>query len=199
MTSDHSNIPKVDKPNELRRRLAKGGLAAPIVLASLVSKPVLALPGNPAPAPYTCTISGQLSGNTSSHEVASCNTLGQGQSEWLANPYTDTNPATLSGFGVPDYFFFDGTNLSTSSSYPVATIHQILSLPAPTGLESAKKAVVLLLNAKNNTDPTIYPLTESQAQRLFIAAATNTSFIDTDPDVNWDPAHVSAFIDLLYH
>jgi len=199
MMSDQTNIPKSDKPNEFRRRLAKGGLAAPIVLASLASKPVLAIPSNPGPAPYTCTISGQLSGNTSSHDVVSCNTLGQGQSEWLAIPYDSSNTATLSAFGVPDYFFFDGTNLSTTNSYPVATIHQILSLPAPSGLESAKKAVVLLLNAKTITDPTIYPLTESQAQRLYIAAATHTPFIDSNPDVNWDTAHVSAFIDLLYH
>ena len=48
------------KPVDLsRRRLAKSGLAAPIVLATLASKNALASPA------YRCTISGQLSGNTS--------------------------------------------------------------------------------------------------------------------------------------
>jgi hypothetical protein len=44
-----------------RRRLAKGGLAAPIVLATLASKHALADPL------YACTVSGKLSNNTSPH------------------------------------------------------------------------------------------------------------------------------------
>ena len=63
--------------NEQRRRLTKGGLAAPIVLGTLLSRPVLGA------APYNCTISGQLSGNTSSHGApVECGTLGASPGYW---------------------------------------------------------------------------------------------------------------------
>lgn len=63
--------------NEKRRRLAKGGLAAPVVLGTLMSRPVLGA------APYNCTVSGQLSGNTSSHgEPVDCSTLGLSPGYW---------------------------------------------------------------------------------------------------------------------
>lgn len=66
--------PQVD---EQRRRLTKGGLAAPIVLGTLLSRPVLGA------APYNCTISGQLSGNVSSHGTpVDCSTLGLSPGFW---------------------------------------------------------------------------------------------------------------------
>ncbi len=60
--------------NEQRRRLAKGGLAAPIVLGTLLSRPVLGA------APHNCTISGQMSGNVSTHVQGVCSTLGRSPS-----------------------------------------------------------------------------------------------------------------------
>ena len=66
--------PQVD---EKRRSLTKGGLAAPIVLGTLLSRPVLGA------APYNCTISGQMSGNVSSHGApVDCNTLGLSPGFW---------------------------------------------------------------------------------------------------------------------
>ena len=63
--------------NEQRRRLTRGGLAAPVVLGTLLSRPVLGA------APYNCTISGQLSGNTSSHgDPVVCATLGRSPGYW---------------------------------------------------------------------------------------------------------------------
>lgn len=57
--------------NEQRRRLAKLGLAAPVVMGTLLSRPVLGA------APHKCTISGQLSGNVSTHATTiQCNSLG---------------------------------------------------------------------------------------------------------------------------
>lgn len=56
--NDQDTRPPID---EQRRRLSKVGLAAPVVLGTLLSRPVLGA------APYNCTISGQLSGNVSSH------------------------------------------------------------------------------------------------------------------------------------
>jgi hypothetical protein len=82
--------PQVD---EKRRRLAKGGLAAPIVLGTLLSRPVLGA------APYNCTISGQMSGNVSSHgEPVSCRSLGVSPGYWMNHeawptPYVFGAPA----------------------------------------------------------------------------------------------------------
>jgi len=189
--SDRIDAQQGKTPNTLRRKLVKGGLASSVVLATLASKPVLGA------VPYNCTISGQLSGNTSSHGVAPCNSLGKSSAEWVASPYSSGNTDTLATLGVQNFFFFDGTNLSTVNTDPAATINKILTLTAPVGLEYAQKAVVLLLNA--TTDPTLYPLTKSQAKGLFVAAATNASFIDTNPDVTWTIAQVHGYIDLLYH
>ena len=59
-----SNLPEQpDRPDLLRRRLARGGLAGTVVLGSLLSKPVLGAPG--FNVPQHCTISGQMSGNMS--------------------------------------------------------------------------------------------------------------------------------------
>jgi len=69
--SDLTSKPNAGQPDALRRRLTKGGLAAPVVLATLLSKPVLGA------APHNCTISGQISGNTSTHEQGVCSSLGQ--------------------------------------------------------------------------------------------------------------------------
>jgi len=82
--------PQVD---EQRRRLSKGGLVAPIVLGTLLSRPVLGA------APYNCTMSGQMSGNTSSHgDPVDCSTLGlspgyyKNHDAWPA-PYVYGGPA----------------------------------------------------------------------------------------------------------
>jgi hypothetical protein len=237
--TEQTNVPKPDQPNAMRRRIAKGGLAAPVVLASLVSKPVLAdfniLGGGPPP--YNCTISGQLSGNTSSHGVESCSGLQKSAALVAADypyplgppaivtalsyliDYTDAGGTTFPGLfpNLPkNYFFISGTGtdgsghvtggiLSFSSggiqpggSVP-ASINQILHLPAPAGSEYAVKALVLLLNAKGLSDTSTYPIIQSQAERLYVAAATGGGFTDTNPTVNWTNAEVHSYIDLLYY
>lgn len=73
-----------------RRQFAKAGAAAPVVLGSLLSKPALAA------QPYNCTISGQLSGNTSPHAGAAiCKTLGSTPDVWKATTAWPTG--TLAG------------------------------------------------------------------------------------------------------
>lgn len=62
--------------NEQRRRFTQGGLAAPVVLGTLLSRPVLGA------APHNCTISGQLSGNVSTHVQGDCAELGQSPSDY---------------------------------------------------------------------------------------------------------------------
>lgn len=186
------------QPDALRRRLAKSGLAAPVILATLASKPVLA-----TAVPWNCTISGQLSGNMSGHEGETCTALGDSQIV-LAGQYAEPAKKDLVLInvfpGLTNYFFFDGTNLSSSSAgNSAATIAKILSQSAPVGLVYAQKAVVLLLNAKHSTDASLnYPLTEYQARQLYEAAATNAVFHDTDPDPSWSPSQVQQYIDLLW-
>ncbi|MDP2834204.1 MAG: hypothetical protein Q8Q28_13100 [Pseudomonadota bacterium] len=86
--SDPTSKPKTDQPDALRRRLTQGGLAAPVVLATLLSKPVLGA------APHNCTISGQISGNLSTHEQGVCSTLGQTPAYYAALAPT-TWPSTV--------------------------------------------------------------------------------------------------------
>ncbi|MCP5278715.1 MAG: hypothetical protein H6935_10200 [Thiobacillus sp.] len=59
--------------NEGRRKLTKASLAAPVVLGTLASRPVLA-------DAWNCTISGQISGNISRPGKVDCATLGQSPS-----------------------------------------------------------------------------------------------------------------------
>lgn len=63
-----------------RRRFTRAGAAAPVVLGSLISRPVLATGDRP---PYNCTISGKMSGNLSSHpNQVDCKTLGHSPGYW---------------------------------------------------------------------------------------------------------------------
>lgn len=68
--------PSVKNPS--RRRLARAGIAAPVVLGSLTSQPVLGTTSR-----YWCTISGKLSGNVSNHaNELNCKTLGKSPGYW---------------------------------------------------------------------------------------------------------------------
>ena len=53
-------IDDAEPPDQVRRRLAKGGLAIPVVLSTLGSRPVF------GEVVHNCTVSGRMSGNTSS-------------------------------------------------------------------------------------------------------------------------------------
>ena len=80
--------------NAQRRRLAKAGLATPVVIGTLLSRPVL------AEAPHHCTISGQISGNASPRfgDGVACNTLGDSPTDWAGttiwpNPFVAGKPS----------------------------------------------------------------------------------------------------------
>ena len=190
--------PKIDQQ---RRRLAKGGLAAPVVIGTVLSRPVLGA------TPWTCTISGQLSGNMSGHETETC-ALGKSHSA-LTGEYATVPDKILAQFPllVNDYIFKDLSTLAlTLTSVPgtnvPATIHEVLSASLIGELLYAQRALVLLLNAKGLSDTSTYPLTEFQARLLFISAAnpTHPQFVDTNPNVTWNyNPDVKSYIDVLYH
>lgn len=184
-----------------RRRLTKAGLAVPAVLGALASRPVL------ANVPWKCTISGQVSGNMSGHELETCTTLGDGQSVLATKYSADSNNVTpnkrtrisdLFSDLTTDYFFLDGNSLTATATNNVATIYEILSKTAPSSLLYAQRALVLLLNAKSIGDTTLYPVTEFQAKKLYVAAATQASYQDTNPTLTWSYGEVTYYIDLLW-
>ena len=78
-----------------RRRFACAGLAAPIILGTLASKPVLGQTG----APYNCTISGQVSGNVSGPADVNCATLGFTPAHWAG---TESWPLGFARGGTPN-------------------------------------------------------------------------------------------------
>jgi len=89
-----------------RRRFTRAGLSAPVVLGTLVSKPVLGAPI------YHCTVSGHVSGG-SPHEGdnASC-VVGKSRAYWLAASQTewrDIKKGTLDGRSCPS----SGSNAGT--------------------------------------------------------------------------------------
>ena len=99
--------PSVRNPS--RRRLARLGVAAPVVLGSLTSRPVLG-----STSTYWCTISGKLSGNLSNHENSlNCKTLGRSPGYWknktwpsgFSNGTMCDNDCRFSGSYVAGTFF----------------------------------------------------------------------------------------------
>ena len=197
---EHSTPEASPKIDQQRRRLAKGGLAAPVVIGTLLSRPVLGA------TPWKCTVSGQLSGNVSGHETETCTALGKSHSI-LTSEYAALAPTTiLAQFHllVNDYIFKDSGGLLTltSAGNTAATIQEVLSASLAGELLYAQRALVLLLNAKGLSDTSTYPLTEFQARLLFISAAnpTHPQFVDTNPNVTWNyTTDVKNYIDVLYH
>ncbi len=78
--SDQASKPNGNTPDALRRKLVKSGLATPVVLATLASQPVLGA------STHNCTISGQLSGNVSTHLQGNCAELGQTPAYYASLP-----------------------------------------------------------------------------------------------------------------
>ena len=93
------NESEIKQPDALRRQLVKGGLATPVVLATLASKQVLGA------APYNCTISGKMSGNASGHGQAQACGIGRSPGYWKYPnaPQFHTWPASSWAPGNPFY------------------------------------------------------------------------------------------------
>ncbi len=75
-----------------RRRLVRSALAAPVVLSSLASKPVLGAEA------YHCTVSGQLSGNVSAHPgdvICAARSVRAGPSGLIPHSWTSDHKGDL--------------------------------------------------------------------------------------------------------
>lgn len=108
--NDHQDSPQHPCPDPLRRRLIKGGFAAPVVLTTLASKPVLGA------ATHNCTISGQLSGNISTHIQGTCTLLGKSPQHYGAMLPVNW-PNAVNDFLVPSTGF-ERIFLQTPNSLP---------------------------------------------------------------------------------
>jgi hypothetical protein len=173
------NTETENKPVDLnRRRLAKTGLAAPIVLATLASKNALADPT------YRCTISGQLSNNFSptGHgsstdpclfnltptSLKTSDTWGSLEKTTVFNTYFGRN-----------VFYVRNDKLVTGSSNPPATLEQVIKLePNFTGnnnslerLALGRWCIVGIINAFNHG--LSYPLNEATIKDMYFKAHPN--------------------------
>ncbi len=152
-----------------RRRFTRGGLAAPVVLGTLASKPILGRAGG-----LQCTISGNNSINPSVRGGAvQCNASGVGPASWLSNmswpapltrgQLTNNNPDIQAASGT----VFDGWILQgTSSSYTTSAIFSQTSVTtSSTTLNNAFKV--------NNGNAKATMLQVLMPKAVSTAAATN--------------------------
>lgn len=107
-----------------RRRFTRGGLAAPVVLGTLASKPILGRAGG-----VQCSPSGQESGNVSFGGASACPAVGASAQSWLSNSswpapltrgqLTNNNPDVQAASGT----VFDGWLLQgPTNSYTTSAI-----------------------------------------------------------------------------
>lgn len=107
-----------------RRRFTRGGLAAPVLLGTLASKPILGQAG------VQCTVTGNMSGNTSVRGTQpACSQSGASSTSWLNNmswpapltrgQLTNSNPDIQAASGT----VFDGWILQgATNSYTTSAI-----------------------------------------------------------------------------
>ena len=175
--------PTSSPANPMRRRLAKGGLAAPVVLASLASKNAL------AGAPYKCTVSGKMSGNyspgaTGHNSSVVCSSLGNSCATWAGACKND--PKTFVNCGFPDNYngkisgskCYLGDKQQTSGWQKPATCYHVLShsgtVGSPLNPLLAKQALCAYLNA--GLLGAEYPVTGAECVTIYkTAVSTGTS------------------------
>ncbi len=196
------------KVNQGRRRLTQGGLAAPIVLATLASKGAL------ADVPYHCSLSGQLSGNQSpngpnTNPSADC-TLGSSAATVKTALTADSTKFKDVFTAKPIYskVTSGGSNIEIRfTTFPGsgdATLYQVLaanntSTISASDLAFCRAAVVLRYNGSN--DRSVYPLSKTEVVSMFNAAIAGSDYTGTSSlgSFTWSPSQVRAYFAMLYH
>ena len=188
--------------NQQRRRLAKAGLAAPVVIGTLLSRPVL------AEAPHHCTISGQMSGNASPRlgDNVECNTLGVSPTTWATKTSTLVNKdALFTAAGFVDTYWKRTSNSRiikpSSTTGTVATLQEVLANTEttnasfkPENLPLGRAAVASYLNAIEYAPN--YPLSTTQVATMFNSVIGGGVY---DPSgVNWTATQVQTYFESLY-
>jgi hypothetical protein len=215
--------------NASRRRFAKAGVASPVVLGSLLSKPALAT------QPYNCTISGQMSGNTSPRPGAvDCKTLGKSPGYWKNNGWptgafkgsladgncgfgtNNVNRGTLfGGLTVGGQTLIDAFRFKSESSLcnvygmrdpgyagctGTATLLQVLYTPG--GLNDTMIYALgrsTVATILNALNSVDYPLTVAQTIKMFNAVAPLGGRYQVNATVSWDADQVLTYFKSLYN
>lgn len=225
---DPQSTPQAPTPVDVsRRRFAKGGAAAPVVLGSLLSKPALAT------QPYNCTVSGQMSGNASPRPgKVDCKTIGKSPGYWKnagtwpAGTLKGNSPTAACSFGGNKGTVFGGfasggqtlidafrykAEASGCNTYGLrdsafasctskATMLQVLNSPGglnDTMIYALGRATVATILNSLNVG-TDYPITVAQAIKMFNAVAPLGGKYQVNATVSWDANQVMAYFQSLY-
>ena len=183
-----------------RRKLTQAGLAAPVVLATLASKNALAA------TPYNCTVSGQLSGNTSSHgQPVSCTSLGVSPGCWKS-PHVCGTASSYSDTRWPSPYKPTTPFTTAFSSYPTGfntkTMLDALRTRGGGNIAFARAAVASLLNSLRFAPD--YPLSPQQVKALFNATCNggtitlSTVFPGITGTTAWGMDDVMRYFESLY-
>lgn len=207
-----------DRPDPGRRRFTRG-LAAPVLLGTLASQPVL------GQSLYHCTPSGQWSGNISHRSTFECGSLGMSPEEWLATddwtPYTKGDLPSKSGdnsckftgqskpgtqFNVAfggDYYFAVAndkkctivTTAGGGGDDHAATLREVLEWSVD---ELGREAVVALLNASNPGDQG-FPITPQRVIHMFKDVVATGAYYPMSSSMHgWNRDTVIAYWKSLY-
>ncbi len=195
-----------DKRIDLNRRtLTKSALAAPVIVGALMSRPVL---GNSL---YHCTVSGKLSGNTSSHgQPQPCNTVGLSPGCWKSPNVT----------GSPDGSGKYNASKWPSPYKPHTKYSKVFGTSAPAGF-STDSTLLTALNTGGGGDIALmraaiasllsaqylglnYPLTTTQVIQMYTATlgggtiVLSTIFPGVTGNPSWNRDQVLQYFESLY-
>lgn len=207
----HETTASGDRPvDQGRRRFTRGGFVAPVVLGSLISKPVLG-----AGVPYICSISGKMSGNTSAprHRDVHCDELGRSpgywknHTDWVGYQRGDGKCPAPKGtnfeqaFGVDAFRSHECIVYESSGTYPSgsrpATMLQVLQAGGGGIKPLGRAAVASLLNASSPAYSSSYPLTPSEVVRLFKGVYQGGT-VQVNGSVYWNSSQVKDYFESLY-
>ena len=188
-----------------RRRLIRSALGTPVVLSSLVSKPVL------GGQHVGCTPSGvgSLAPGARSHspEVEVCNTAGNSARYWMDAkewPSPIVKGQGKAGVGGTSFNGFSGLtncfyiNSGGGGMRRAATMLEVLngSIAGSTNGTLGRAAVVSLLNAY---DRPLYPVKPDTIVKMFNAAYTGNNYaIGGAGSPLWTPQQVLSYLESLY-
>jgi hypothetical protein len=209
--------------NEQRRRLTRGGLAAPVVLGTLLSKPVLGA------VAHNCTTSGNASGNVSTHTQGTCSALGAGDiTFWLKATPTDCvtfwksvipswsqvisdNNSNTRVFGntlkvglkfSAVYQPFDGGNANAVRLFNVLKGNVAGGIAGTTNIELGQEAVVALLNSLHGTyGGNKFPLSPTDVVKMFNDVVNGGNYLVencTGINCSWNAATVLDYFKSLH-
>lgn len=213
--------------DQTRRRLAKAGVGASVVLGTLLSRPVL------GQAPHNCTISGQISGNVSSHAQGVCSSLGSGPSFYSAQT-PSAWPNWVQDFsnddGNPRLFrrtpfsasprFADAYRQRGVSGAPLgntndASVREVLDgyVRRPNGTQNTNWVVEAKDGFRSDlalgqeaiaaymnavASPSSFPLTGAEVVRMFNGVVVIGSSYEVMPGVFWDADDVISYFRSLH-